>query len=220
MRGAWPKILLTSASIGSLLICALLMALWIRSFFISDAYVSSVDPSLVAYQSHRGALHYVHVGPSRLSTSDRKHPPQGYSSGPAEHAMLWQEWNGPRQDSYTFLGFAYANSFDNFTIAAVPYWLMVALSAILPVWSLPRVLRWIRRPTVQCPNCGARTRKITERCPQCGHALLATGPPPPPIHNAPPPPRPSKRVQSVVVKTAVKPDHSHSPPTDGSDKSA
>ena len=201
MRGTWPRILLTLASASSLMLCVLAVALWIRSFVRADSYVASIDPQLKAFQSYRGALHYVHVSPSRFASSDRKHPPRGWTSDPVERALLWQEWNGPRRDSYTFLGFAYTSSLNNFTIAAVPYWLMTAVLAILPIWSVPRVLRWLRRPMVICPQCGTKNRGLVTKCARCGHALVATGPPPPPKHDAPPPPRPTKKVQSIVVKT-------------------
>jgi hypothetical protein len=184
---------------------------------IIDSYVTSTQPSLKAYQSYRGALHYVHVGPEMLESSFKVYPREGRSIAGLKDAKVWQEWNGPRHDSYTFIGFAYATSRD-FTIAAVPYWPLVALSAILPIYSFPIMLRWLRRPSVQCPQCGKRTKGLVDKCPRCGHALVAKGPPPPPTHDAPPPPRPSKRVKSVVVKSeTATPDRTHSRPTDDSD---
>jgi hypothetical protein len=218
MRGKkLPKVLLTLGSLASLAICIACVWAWARSFVIIDSYVTTTQPSLKAIQSYRGAVHYVRVSPERFQTSEKVHPREGRSTAAVRDAKVWQEWNGPRRDEYTFIGFALAIN-QNFTIMAIPYWPMVVLSAILPIYSFPIMLRWLRRASVQCPQCGKRTKGLVDKCPRCGHALVATGPPPPPTHDAPPPPRPSKRVKSVVVKSQdATPDRSHSGPTDGSD---
>ena len=218
MRGA-SNLLIAIASLISLTLCVFFMVVWIRSYWITLSYVTEVEPELIAFQSHRGALHYVHVDAPRLKQSERKHPPLGRTTAPTDAALLWQDWNGPSPSTYTLLGFAFASSVSGYTIAAVPYWPIVGLTAILPIWSLPRMLRWGRKARVKCPQCRKWIEGLAESCPHCGHALVPSGPPPPPIHEAPPPPRPSKHVESVVIKTAT-PDRTPALPTDGSDKSA
>jgi hypothetical protein len=216
MQGAGRRILLALLSAAALGVSAILIFLFFRSYWLCDSYATSVEPELVCFQSYRGRLHYVHVMPSRLSGSDRKFPAPGFSTVPADQAMLWQEWNGPPRDTYTSLGFAFANSLNAYTIAAVPYWPLIGLSAIPPLWLLPRLLRGIKRIRIKCTKCGYKIKKLVEACPRCGQILVPAGPPPPPVIEKPPP-RPSKKVQSVVVKTLT-PGQIHPRPTDGSDK--
>src|SRR5678809_136428 len=170
MRGKLPKVLLTLGSLLSLAICIACIWAWARSYVIIDSYVATAGPSLKAFQSYRGALHYVHVSPEKFESSEKVHPREGRSSATVRDAKVWQEWNGPRRNTYMFLGFGYASSVNNYTIAAVPYWPLVALSAVLPIWSFPMMVRWLRRASVQCPQCGKRTRGLVNKCPRCGHA--------------------------------------------------
>jgi hypothetical protein len=218
MKGAVRYIFLAALSLLSLGLCVATIVLWVRSFWIADSYRSALDQDLVTYQSYRGRLHYVHVGQERLAQSDQKYPPPGWSSVPASQALLWQEWNGPTHDSYTALGFAYTNSLRAFTISAIPYWALVALFAILPVRAAPDVIRWLNKVPRRCHHCGKKVRGGATSCPRCGQALVETVAPPPPPMIEKTPPRPAKKITAVVIKS-TKPDHSHSPPTGGSDRS-
>ncbi len=216
MKGALSYIVLAALSLLSLGLCLATIVLWVRSFWIADAYRPVLDQDLVAYQSYRGRLHYVHVSQDRLAQSDQKYPPPGWSSVPASQALLWQEWNGPTHDSYTALGFGYTNSLRAFTISAIPYWALVGLFAILPLREAPEFLRWLNKVPRRCHNCGKKVRGIATTCPRCGHALIETVAPPPPPMIEKTPPRPAKKIKAVVIKSA-KPDRTHSRPTDGSD---
>jgi hypothetical protein len=54
------------------------------------------------------------------------------------------------------------------TAVDVPHWLIVALTAVLPVW---RLLAFRRRTDVGvCRKCGYDLRATPERCPECGAA--------------------------------------------------
>ncbi len=218
MRGAARYIIQGALSVLSLGLCILVVVLWVRSFWVADSYRPVDGGDLIAYQSYRGRLHYVHVRDERLRISDQKYPPTGWSSAPIQQALLWQEWNGPSHDSYTFLGFGYTNSLNNFTISAFPYWAFALLLVVLPIQAAPGFVRWMRKVPIHCHKCGKRVRGLATKCPRCGHTIVETVPPPPPIKEAPPLPRPSKKVRAVVVKSAT-PDRTHSRPTGGSDRS-
>jgi len=49
----------------------------------------------------------------------------------------------------------------------LPYWLLIAGSAVMPVWAM---WRWRRSvyPTGFCPSCGYDLRATPDRCPECG----------------------------------------------------
>lgn len=54
-------------------------------------------------------------------------------------------------------------------IARVPYWLIVTMAAVLPLWiALKFLLRRQRYGAGQCPNCGYDLRATPTRCPECG----------------------------------------------------
>jgi DNA-directed RNA polymerase subunit RPC12/RpoP len=217
-RGAVRYIFLAALSVFSLGLCIATVTLWVRSFWIADAYRPILDNDLIAYQSYRGRFHYVHVTEDRLQNSDRKYPPPGWSSVPAPQALLWQEWNGPSHDSYTSLGFGYTSSLRNFTISAIPYWALAALFAILPIQATPGFIRWLKRVPIHCHKCGKKIRGLATTCPRCGHKVIDTGAPPPPPMIDKTPPRPTKKIKAVVVKSAT-PDRTHPHPTGGNDKS-
>jgi hypothetical protein len=63
-----------------------------------------------------------------------------------------------------------------FSIVRVPYWLIVGLTAILPIrWWLDRRRRAGRRGSGRCVECGYDLRGTTGlRCPECGLELPAT----------------------------------------------
>src|SRR2546430_8005512 len=101
------RILLAAATLASVTLSLALAYLWVRSFILCDSWVTSVRPELIAYQSYRGAIRYVHVGAQRLAISEKHFPPLGFSTVPVGRAQVWQEWNVPNSGSYTLLGFAY-----------------------------------------------------------------------------------------------------------------
>jgi DNA-directed RNA polymerase subunit RPC12/RpoP len=218
LKGAARYLLLAALGLLSLALCTASVTLWVRSYWICDSYRPR-DADLIAYQSYQGALHYVHVMPQRLAQSVEKYPAVGWSTVPAQQAQVWQEWNGPVRGTYTAVGFAYTNSHQAYTIAAVPYWLLAVLFAIFPGMSIPNVVRWIKKVPIRCQKCGKKVSGLTTTCPRCGHTIVETVAPPPPTMEAKPPPRPTKRVQAVVIKTA-KPDRSRSLPRDDSGRSA
>jgi hypothetical protein len=216
MRGAVSDIFLAALSVFSLGLCIATATLWIRSYWIADAYRPIFPDGLVVYQSYRGGFHYVHVSPERLRESDQKYPPPGWSSIPVNDALLWQDWNGPSHDSYSSLGFGYTNSLRNFTISAIPYWALAALFLILPIQASPRFIRWLHKVPIHCHKCGKKIRGLATTCPRCGHTIVETGtaPPPPMIEKTPP--RPAKRIKAVVIKS-TKPDRTHTRPKGGND---
>ena len=68
-----------------------------------------------------------------------------------------------------------------FQVVVVPYWALVLLSALLPLYvmsRLPGVLRRRRRLKRRlCVECGYDLRASKDRCPECGAVIL------PPVGN-------------------------------------
>jgi len=85
-----------------------------------------------------------------------------------------------------FLGFARIRGtfgmFGNFDIIAIPFWFVVALTAIAPaLWLTAARRRRVRLRTGRCAGCGYDLRATdTGRCPECG----AAAPPPAPAPRA------------------------------------
>jgi hypothetical protein len=182
----------------SLILCAGSLFMWIRSYWRCDSFMSSSEPELICLQSHRGAVHYVHVTADRLAHSDPVHPIGTWSSVATERARLWQEWNGPRTASYTTFGFAYVLSAGAYTIAAFPYWCLTLMTALAPAWWFSDY--WRRPRTRRCKECGHKLRRAVDHCPKCGH-VFAKPEAAPPVPHTPPIPRPAKKVSSVVIES-------------------
>jgi hypothetical protein len=56
---------------------------------------------------------------------------------------------------------------------SVPYWMLIAISAILPaLWCVQFHRRCIRIAVGQCALCGYDVRATPQRCPECGTAVV------------------------------------------------
>jgi hypothetical protein len=148
----------TIATLSSLLLAALTIHLWARS--------------------------YRHVGPSEADSLNFTHsdPYWWAISDPGRLTFCHQvgkDWDSPTA-KVQFLGLEYASSWVGKSCLVnllVPYWMILAPLLILPAAQLRASVRdqRSRRRTRRglCGHCGYDLRGSRDRCPECG-ALAAT----------------------------------------------
>jgi hypothetical protein len=149
------RILFHGATIISLALCIACAALWLRSYFVSDALTwrwldgpNSFDTASVHSCSGR-------IGIDGWSTwIDPGNPPQqGLSLRSGASFWLPPGWN-PQ--------------------ATIPHWHLVIYSGALPLWWCVR--RYLSLPALQnrrrkrglCAGCGYDLRASPDQCPECG----------------------------------------------------
>ena len=166
----------------SLLISLAFATLWVRSHYIRDLYIFSVNG---------GDVHAVQSILGRLHVKTDFLPPGARSIGAAQHNADRLApnaiWNGalsgyPARAEWRAGGFivqTYTRSQMNFLMMAapivtrhrlivVPYWALTTLFAALPgCWLFHRLLLRRRAPGL-CGKCGYDLRASTEKCPECG----------------------------------------------------
>lgn len=175
----------------SLLLFALVIALWIRSYFIQDAIPGSFNTATLQLQSGHGRLWI-----SRVTVSP----------GPRLPFSVLYEWNIENLPALPFsrqkvgkrfigiiisdyvapnrLGNGYGfgiltggggggTSRVNYTFSvhtlSIPYWSLAAALLLMPVIVAVRLIR--QRTAVQighCRHCGYDLRATPLRCPECG----------------------------------------------------
>lgn len=186
--------LFTLASLLSLLLCLALSALCTRSFWrhdsVSFTYCHLAKTGWVGTELKLGSLHgeliwdYLHD-----DFLPGQQPPEYYRGkirGPAWSSVpARQSRIDLRGQPLAWAGFGAvvlrgANSAATYsrTSVAIPYWLVLFVTALLPGRTLARLARdrYRRafRPGV-CRSCGYDLRGTPERCPECGTAMCATG---------------------------------------------
>jgi hypothetical protein len=155
-----------AASAASLLVCALAMLLWIRSYFVADwlqvgnftASTSAGDVEFNYFLSDapargRSGIHY------------GTNPPRSM-----RHKSLWGV-----QPALAPIGFAYDVVRDpkwRDYRAMVPLWFVALLGSILPTrWLYLYRGSWRKERRAArglCLNCGYDMRMTPARCPECG----------------------------------------------------
>jgi hypothetical protein len=172
----------------SLLLCAAVTTLWVRSYFVQDRFqYQHTDGPRRRWTSHtfasnRGSLYVswpfiVFAADGAAEVYSRRHPdPEGYSyKRLAPDRDGDAPWNG--------LGFAAWPSDRNTTPESqmdfprvfFPHWSVVLLTAILPATRTASAIR--RRSRTKgnlCPSCGYDLRATPDRCPECGAAPATT----------------------------------------------
>jgi hypothetical protein len=169
------RILTSVATVLSLVLCAVAMAAWVRSYLANDLVSWTQEtPRLLIIDTYRGGI------AAEIST---------WRSGPTlptgaryDHSVPqdYAEAVGSPRTWFNKFGFALHYSeqggFAN-QRGACPYWFIVLLTAILPA---ARLARWRRRRARRlrmspglCRHCGYDCRATSERCPECGTPAAA-----------------------------------------------
>lgn len=161
----------TILSTLSLALGILLIVLWIRSHWASDAFVWSRNHDYVA-TSHKGDLSFLIV--KRLSFSmPLPWPPLFFSQSLPQRAVQVRTKNGTQ-----FVGYYVPNGLgDDFPASllvhwSIPYWILVTAAIVLPcTWFYVFRVR-VRKGC--CRKCGYDLRASKERCPECGTPIPVT----------------------------------------------
>ena len=148
----------------SLLLCVAACALWVRSYFVGDAWDWGTRTGRAGVDSCRGSLSVgrVEVPPAALATIPRGHL---FISKPASQAASQR-----LKPAWSFAGFALAHvSIGGMraTELHVPYWIVVLAAGVLPAVYLRRRFR-VPPSTSTCRRCGYDLRATPQRCPECG----------------------------------------------------
>jgi hypothetical protein len=149
----------------SLLLCAAITLLWVRSYFVGDAFDWATRTGRAGVDSCRGSLSmgWVYVPPADLANIERR---TLYTSKPASEAA------GDRiMPAWSFAGFALVR-FDfrgmRFRELRVPFWLVVLVTGTAPAVHLWRKRR-ARMAAGRCVSCGYNlTGNVSGVCPECG----------------------------------------------------
>jgi hypothetical protein len=181
------RILWKVTAVGSLLLCLAMIALWVRSYWVSDALLwrRAVTPGDQTWYGRvelqksiytwRGGLHYSTNDMTLLPEPETLH----YESGPVERAA-----DPLRPTVWQFCGFAHFH-FGGGSYATpetdehrIPLYAPALLTALLPAIRLAACLRDARRPPGTCAHCGYDLRATPDRCPECGTAPTTNAPRP------------------------------------------
>jgi hypothetical protein len=169
----------------SLILCLLLLACWMRSYWVIDT---------VSWGTAT-ADHQLSSGGGRLIYADAQWP-NGRAPFPAQRSRIprdtpaWFE-NPTHSDGFRFLGFEYSTEASPYIMdqnlwffvppwkmVAVPYWAPFTLASLHPLARrLAASRRASRRRRGLCVDCGYDLRASGARCPECGAiaASIAAG---------------------------------------------
>jgi len=176
------RILRATIAILSFLLCLLVAIVWIRSYFVSDYFLTyettDLDDSAartglsIATGSGGFGLTKIFwtvpespfplnpVWSSQRSTDDPHYPATTRGNSPTLgfHLDRFVGSHGPRNYSTT--------------VIILPFWFLflIFLLPALP-WLIHLRRRFRRRKTGHCPICGYDLRASPHRCPECGHSL-------------------------------------------------
>jgi hypothetical protein len=165
----------------SLIVCLLLFACWMRSYWVIDTLSWSTATTDHQFSSGGGRLIY----------ADAQWP-NGRAPFAARHnrtpraAPAWFE-NPTHSDGFRLLGFEYSREIFPYgtdlntwffvpawRVIAIPWWAPFALASLHP---LGRMLvasrRARRRRSGLCVDCGYDLRASRARCPECGAIAAA-----------------------------------------------
>lgn len=157
----------TVASAISLLLCAVVLIMWIRSYWRNDftgyvghfrSYRDGQVPLTVGVNTYPGTIWFFIDDAMQTNA----HPGFFRFAGPSEplpHVL--------RLVPTGFGGFGYDVGEPLWLL--IPYWPIAAASSVLPAaWLGKRSVASKRRRNGRCQICGYDLRASTDRCPECG----------------------------------------------------
>ncbi len=168
----------------SLLLCIAITALWVRSYWRSDAITFLATPtSTFFFGDWRGHVdltrqYVVPAVPSGwvATTSNFGHIDTARQDGHLSGGVSIDP-HLAFPDAFYFghtmpLGTSTISSvqiFSQIEVWAVPFWLTVLVLAIFPAILIRQIIRASRRSiSGLCPTCGYDLRATPDRCPECG----------------------------------------------------
>jgi hypothetical protein len=156
--------LLNLLTAGSLLLCAAVVALWVRSCFVGDSWDWATRTGRAGVDSCRGSLSMgrVDVPAAELATIPRGTLFRSKAAGRAGAERMKPAWS--------LAGFAVVRfDFRGMRVRElrVPFWALALATGVAPAASVRRRLR-TPLPAGSCPRCGYDLRATPERCPECG----------------------------------------------------
>lgn len=163
--------LITLLAILSLLPCVATVALWARSYWISDALGwGTARPMQGMYQFRKVAST---SGVLWFAKEDTGFPvfTATFLQGWESHEVTGRhQWETEYLDIYR-VGFGYARKPGVQFVICVPHWFVAAvlLTPSVAAWGVARRRRRHFRQG-RCPTCGYDLRATPERCPECGTA--------------------------------------------------
>jgi hypothetical protein len=161
MRRRLPHILLNTATVVSLALCASLVVLWVRSKSRLDEVEYARAHGVVYLRSVNSCIVLSRIDSSLASTSTG----WGYTS----RELGWIAGLGTSGFSYTATTFATAMGTYTERSWAMPHWAAIVATLVLPMIVVVRCrLRDGRARHGHCPACGYDLRATPDRCPECG----------------------------------------------------
>jgi hypothetical protein len=163
--------LFTLCSALSLLLCAAVCVLWVRSTWLHDNLTLALGSRAAQLTSGGGRLV---LGWSRPGVPANVRARGGGVRWTVEPPFRWTDVDGNplyARRRVPLLGLAYVGTPQASGLLA-PHWLACLATATLPgVWlaSYRHRLRQHRRRAGLCPHCGYDLRATPDRCPECGH---------------------------------------------------
>jgi hypothetical protein len=165
------RILVTTATLLSLVLFLAAVALWVRGIWVGDFLWHNDGRSTLGVAAARGSLW---VTWREVTTFD----PMRSDAGPPEWELLHER---PPRELMSVMdtvygpgryprraGFAYVTGHD----WVVPLWAPTLAAAVAPAIGLRRLLRRRRATRLagegRCPVCGYDLRATPEQCPECG----------------------------------------------------
>jgi hypothetical protein len=159
-----PHILLNTATVVSLVMCAATAVMWVRSYHAIDSFLYNVTPrQQLGVQAEHG---YLFLSDTRL------HPPVGstvmFASDGGFSTTPPVPWEDRSPDAVLGFGRQAVSWRDgNFTSIRIPLaWALVACLLAPAVWVVRQARR--RKGAGLCPACGYDLRATPDRCPECG----------------------------------------------------
>jgi hypothetical protein len=166
----------------SLVLCLLVLACWVRSYWVRDYFSWGTPHSDNVIASTGGRLIYADdEWPNTIPVRKLEHRAERRSE-------VWWLDAVEHTDGFSFLGFEYTREafpYQNtvhlsfflpiWRVLAIPYWAPFALLALHPFARAMSALHRARRlRQVRCVECGYDVRASSERCPECGTAIPAS----------------------------------------------